>query len=454
MTRNINIKMPDKVKKIVGILYRSNHEAFIVGGCVRDSILGIKPKDWDITTSAEPEEIIELFNSEGCTTVPTGIKHGTITVVIEKEPFEITTYRIDGEYKDSRHPSEVKFTKSLEEDLKRRDYTINAMAYNDKVGLVDYFNGQEDIDKKLIRAVGEPKKRLEEDALRMLRAHRFSAQLGFKIEKETSEAIKALSVNIRQVSIERIREEFNKILLSNNLVQLFQLYENGLLQHFFGELANCFERSKKKGDISIYSHVYLIELLQSIEKELSLRWAILINYINEFSYNIEDTLVKPNQCKYSTTSQDCASNILKRMKYDNKTIERVLVLAKYQEVTISDKVAIKRILNTTGIENFKALVEIKEAKIKLQSENDINEGMKEIVRIKEEFYEIISSNQCFTIKDLAVKGEDIIKLGVKPGKFIGEILNTLLDMVINEPEINEKHILIGKVKEQMDTREI
>lgn len=228
----MNINIPSTVSNIINILESHGFEAYVVGGCVRDSILGRVPNDWDITTDALPEKVMEVFKDIGATVVPTGIKHGTVTVIINNDSYEITTYRIDGEYKDSRRPEEVIFTSKLEEDLARRDFTINAMAFNPKEGLKDYFNGIDDLKERKIRTVRNPMDRFEEDALRMLRAIRFSAQLTFDIEEETIEAIKKLSSNIKNISVERIREEFNKIILSDNPKAIYDLYEYGLLENF------------------------------------------------------------------------------------------------------------------------------------------------------------------------------------------------------------------------------
>ena len=225
------IQLPEKVKYMIDTLMEAGYEAYAVGGCIRDSILGRKPEDWDITTSARPMQVKQLFKR----TIDTGIQHGTVTVMISGEGFEVTTYRIDGEYEDGRHPREVEFTASLLEDLRRRDFTINAMAYNEKEGLVDAFSGRKDLEKKLIRCVGNPKERFEEDALRMMRAVRFAAQLGFSIEKGTRDAITELAGNLAKVSAERIQVELVKLLVSNHPGEFMTAYETGLTQVFLPE---------------------------------------------------------------------------------------------------------------------------------------------------------------------------------------------------------------------------
>ena len=222
--RNIKIEMPQAVKEIIERLESAGYEAFAVGGCVRDAVLGRVPADWDITTSAMPEEVKGLFSR----TIDTGIQHGTVTVMKDHVGYEVTTYRIDGEYEDARHPKEVSFTSNLVEDLKRRDFTINAMAYNDRVGIVDEFDGIEDLEKGIIRCVGEAKDRFGEDALRMLRAVRFSAQLGFKIDETTKEAINELAPNLEKISAERIQAELVKLLVSDHPEYLRAAYETGI----------------------------------------------------------------------------------------------------------------------------------------------------------------------------------------------------------------------------------
>ena len=216
----MKISIPSGAKYIIDKLYDNGFEAFVVGGCVRDSLMGNEPKDWDITTSASPIEVKNLFKK----TVDTGIKHGTVTVLIEKIGYEVTTYRVDGEYKDSRHPEEVIFTKNLKEDLRRRDFTINAMAYNDKVGVVDEYKGMEDLHNKIIRCVGVPSERFDEDALRILRAIRFSAQLGFDIENNTKAAIKEYASTLKNISAERIKVEIDKTLMSKNTIKIYDAY--------------------------------------------------------------------------------------------------------------------------------------------------------------------------------------------------------------------------------------
>lgn len=225
------LEIPKNAETILHILEKAGYEAYVVGGCVRDSILGRSPDDWDITTSAKPEQVKALFHR----TVDTGLQHGTVTVLMEKEGYEVTTYRVDGEYEDGRHPKEVTFTASLKEDLKRRDFTINAMAYNPSSGLVDLFGGLEDIERKIIRCVGNPLERFTEDALRIMRAVRFSAQLGFAIEEETRKALKVLAPNLKHVSAERIQVELVKLLMSPHPDYLRVAYEAGITAEFLPE---------------------------------------------------------------------------------------------------------------------------------------------------------------------------------------------------------------------------
>ena len=245
----MHITLPTKVKQIISRLEKADFEAYAVGGCVRDSILKRSPEDWDITTSAKPEEVKKLFS----TTIDTGLQHGTVTVVIEKEGFEVTTFRLDGDYTDGRHPDRVAFTSSLTEDLRRRDFTINAMAYSEKTGLIDEFDGERDLEDGVIRAVGEAKERFSEDALRMLRAIRFAGQLNFKIEEKTFDAIKELSPNISKVSVERIAKELEKLLLSGNPEYIALVYETGIFSVIASEVAMLFENGEISASIKVLS---------------------------------------------------------------------------------------------------------------------------------------------------------------------------------------------------------
>lgn len=401
-----NINIPTKVETIIECLELNGYEAYIVGGCVRDSLLGKIPNDWDITTNATPNEIINIFEK----TIPTGIKHGTVTVLVDNIPFEVTTYRIDGEYSDGRHPDSVKFTESINKDLSRRDFTINAMAYNPKKGVVDIFDGCKDLDKKLIRCVGNPSIRFEEDALRMLRAIRFSAQLNFTIEETTINSIKEKSPLIKEVSIERIQSEINKILLFDSS-KLYLLKKVRLLEYIIPEICD---------DLS----------------------EILI-----FTNNIESNLHLKLTMLFRNMSLDSTHYVLRRLRYDNKTINRVLILSKYRDYNIElDRISIKRILNKLGdLTLFEDLIKLKMANLSNKDPEILN-----LLNIQKRANIIIQQKECFMIKDLALNGKDLISIGVNRGREIGETLDKLLEIVIEKPELNNKDELSKIVLEMIN----
>ena len=272
---NMKLTIPSNAEKILHILEENGYEAYVVGGCVRDSILGRTPDDWDITTSASPEQVKELFHR----TVDTGLQHGTVTVLMDKEGYEVTTYRVDGDYEDGRHPKQVMFTSSLEEDLKRRDFTINAMAYHPVRGLVDLFHGMEDMQAKIIRCVGDPMERFHEDALRILRAVRFSAQLGFTIEKETKNGIRVLAPNLKCVSAERIQTELVKLLVSPHPDYLRVAYETGITKEFLPEFDRCMETEQNTPHHCYTVGEHILHSLMLVRPDKVLRLTMLLHDI-------------------------------------------------------------------------------------------------------------------------------------------------------------------------------
>ena len=384
------MKLPENVKYILNELYKNGYEGYIVGGCVRDHLMGKEPHDYDITTSALPEEVKEIFPH----TVDTGIQHGTVTVIIDKTGYEITTYRIDGEYKDNRHPEEVIFTDRLSGDLSRRDFTINAIAYNDVKGYVDLFGGIEDIKRRVIRGVGEPAKRFQEDALRMMRAVRFSAQLDFAIEENTLNALKENADLIRNISIERIREEFFKLILSDHNERLDILLNSGMTEHFLPEILD------KKFDYG---------KINSLSRDIVVRLAYIF-------YGIEWVNVK---------------KIMKRLRTDNKSMAAVTLISKYTDYKITDLYSIRKLVSLVG-ENIKRVIEVMCAVKNCDSEMYFN--MLEEIK-----------NDCCSLKDLELSGNDLIETGIR-GKLVGEALNKALDYVMREPQKNQKDILIDYIK--------
>jgi tRNA nucleotidyltransferase (CCA-adding enzyme) len=395
----MNINIPKEVESALNILHSKGFEAYIVGGCVRDSILGLSPSDWDVTTSAKPEEISCCFH--GYRIIETGIRHGTVTVIIDKKQIEITTYRIDGEYSDNRRPDNVLFTDNIEFDIKRRDFTINAVAYN-KNGIIDLFGGIIDIKNKIIRCVGDPDERFKEDGLRILRALRFASVLNFDIEKNTSESIYRNMNLLYNISLERINTEFNKLIMGSNFQRIFIDYRN-VIEIFMPELNGfCHEEL-----------VYRLNAMNLIDS-LILRLSILL---------------------YKTREPD---KILTKLKYDNLTIKTVkLLTSAIDEKIYPEPVNIKRWLHRINQENLYNLIKIKKALFKFECEN-LNNAEKIMD-------EIIETNQCYCLNTLAVGGQDLIDLGIPKGENIGRILNEVLNKVIEGKLENRKDSLINYI---------
>lgn len=406
----MKINLPPKVRYIINKIYENNYEAYIVGGCVRDAILGFEPNDYDITTSTSPNTIQEIFKDFKC--IETGIEHGTVSVVIEDEIFEITTYRIEGEYKDHRRPDKVDFTDRLEEDLKRRDFTINAMAYNEKKGLIDLFGGKEDLNNKIIKTVGNPYDRFNEDGLRMIRAIRFSSKLNFTIEKETLKAIYDKSFIINNISLERITDEFTKIILSDKPENIKYLFETKLLKYL--NISNEDDIGKLK---QFYNEIVI---LKKINKNLEKRLALL------------DYIVEKNNI-------NCKS-FCNELIYSKKIIKNhniILTLLKNIEIDHLNKVEIKKILSGVDRNLLEEYLDI--SRIIYDKEKKVDE----IIDILSEIEE---NNECYIIKNLKVNGRDIMSLGYK-NKEVGEVLNYLLEIVIEDYTLNKKDVLIKKIKE-------
>lgn len=444
------IKVPEETRFIISILQRNNYKAYIVGGCVRDRLLLKEPNDWDITTSAKPEETMKIFKAAGYKVIPTGLIHGTVTAMIGKVGYEITTFRIDGEYSDGRHPDRVEFTDEVREDLSRRDFTINSMAYNDEDGLVDYFNGYEDLNNKIVRCVGDPNKRFNEDALRMLRAIRFSAQLGFEIEGKTVEAIKINYKLIKNISAERIQVEINKILMSDNPNFIEKLYEYKLLDCIIPEYSLCFECEQNNPNHIYNVGVHIQNSLMYVEKSLSLRLAMLFHDMGKpLCKTTDDNGIDHFYC-HAEKSFFLAESILKRLKYDNATIVKVKTLVKFHDAAIDNLKQVRKILSKIGEENFIDLLKVKEADIRAQNNQYYKERHNKLDFAKDMFNKIIAENNCFRLKDLAVGGRDLMCIGIKDGRLIGKTLNKLLEMVIENPELNSKKTLLEIAKNQVN----
>lgn len=436
------MQLPDSVEKIIHTLETAGYEAYAVGGCVRDALLGLTPDDWDITTSAEPEEVKALFSR----TIDTGIKHGTVTVRLNGKSFEVTTYRIDGKYEDGRHPEEVTFTKSLEEDLKRRDFTINAMAVNDRTGIVDLFGGQEDLKAGIIRCVGDPMERFSEDALRMMRAVRFAAKLDFSIEEETKKSISILKDNLRKVSAERIQVELTKLIISNHPEMMRTLYETGLTSVFFPEwdVAMVCEQNTKHHCFTVGEHT--IEVMKHVRNDKIMRLAALLHDIGKPGMKRTDKKGHDHFQGHPQLSDVMADNILRRLKYDNDTIKKVCMLVRYHdERPALNPRSIRRCMREMNLD-FDDLFELKRADIAGQSDYMHEEKLAAVDKFEKLYHENLESGNCTDKKQLAVNGGDLIKAGVDKGPEMGRVMEKLLDDVIDEPSANTKETLLSRAK--------
>ena len=418
----MRIEIPAQVEWILNELQKHGYEAFAVGGCVRDTLLGRAPGDWDITTSAKPEEVKAVFGR----TIDTGLQHGTVTVMRDHVGYEITTYRIDGEYEDRRHPREVAFTSDLKEDLQRRDFTINAMAYSHETGIVDVFGGMEDLKNQMIRCVGTAKERFTEDALRILRAVRFSAQLHFSIEEETWKALSEIAPNLEHVSKERIQVELTKTLLSGHPEHVRMTRETGMTTY----ISRTFSRAFAEGAEENAEESLRLVHAASLPADKAVRWAAFLAEAGE------KTLVQ----------------ILKELKLDNDTISRGRILVRwYREPlpalqdgdrgTAETDVRLRRMMSTMDDDLFDLLLTFWETLRPEEAES--------VRFLRDRTRAIRERGDCIRLKQLAVSGNDLMAAGVPRGPGLGRMLNRLFELVLEQPERNEREFLLKKAKEML-----
>ncbi len=436
----MKIEVPKKAQQIISALQEQGYDAYVVGGCVRDSLLHRFPADWDITTSAKPEEVKKIFKR----TVDTGLQHGTVTVLLGKEAFEVTTYRIDGEYEDSRHPKEVIFTGNLEEDLKRRDFTINAMAYNDRAGLVDIFGGQEDLENHVVRCVGEPEERFTEDALRILRAVRFSAQLGFSIEEGTRKAARTLAHTLEHISAERIQAELVKLLISPYPQYLGTAWELGLTKIFLPEFDREMETPQNNPHHQKNVGEHTLKALEAVESDKVLRLAALFHDMGKPDCRVTDEEGTDHFRGHQKISQEIAQRVLRRLRFDNDTMHKVKTLVYWHECPWDcTPASVRRALHKIQPELFPMLLKLRRADIMAQSGYKREEKLERLGKMETIFKEIMDNQECISIKMLAVSGKDLIEAGMKPGKEIGDTLDRFMEIVLEEPEKNTKEYLLS-----------
>ena len=442
----MKIQLPPKVTQIMQTLQANGFEAYAVGGCVRDSILGRKPDDWDITTSATPQETKQLFQK----TFDTGIEHGTITVLLGKDAYEVTTYRVDGKYEDSRHPSEVTFTRSLKEDLLRRDFTMNAMAYNDKEGLVDIFGGMDDLQNRCIRCVGNAEERFREDALRILRAVRFAAQLDFEVEEETKQGIRRLAPTLANISAERIQVELVKMLVSPNPGLLRMAYELGITQVILPEFDVMMQTTQETPHHCYSVGEHTLRAVELVRAEKALRLTMLLHDVAKPKMKTVDDKGRAHFKKHDLEGTQMAKAILRRLKFDNDTINKVTKLVAYHDYRMeAEPRLVRRAMNRIGEDLFAEYLEVRMADTLAQSAYQREEKLQNLQDIRSCYEEIIENKQCVSLKELAVTGSDLIADGMMPGKEIGHVLQLLLEQVLEKPELNDKETLL-RLRKEMD----
>ncbi len=446
--------LPSQAGRIIERLNASGYEAYAVGGCVRDTLRGVNPSDWDITTSALPNEVIGCFQDE--TVLRTGIKHGTVTLLLDKTPFEITTYRTDGRYADSRHPQSVTFVRSLTEDLARRDFTVNAMAYHPQQGLVDLYGGMEDLNAKLLRCVGDPRKRFSEDALRILRALRFSSTLGFEMERQMVEAVHELRDSLTRISAERMMAELFKLLCGTEVKRILTDFSDVIFT-IIPELAPCagYEQNTPYHNKDVWGHI--VESVSQIRPDPVLRLCMLLHDVAkplchtetvEYPYVDSDRALTIGHFKgHPALGAQMAREILVRLKCSVRIRETICALIYWHdERPPAEEAAVKRLMARVGQENFFLLQEVRIADTKAQRPAFCEKTVRQIQEVEALGRKLIADNACITRKQLAINGGDLIRAGFAEGRRLGAVLDTLLDAVIEGTVANERDALLSFAK--------
>ena len=434
-------KLPEDVVYIIKKLTDAGYEAYVAGGAVRDMMMKTEPHDYDIATSAHPEIVMSLFER----TIDTGIKHGTVTVIINKTGYEVTTFRLDGNYNDGRHPESVEFVNSVYVDCSRRDFTINSMMYGYDGETIDFFGGVADIERKLIRCVGEPEKRFMEDALRMLRAVRFCATLSFELSPDVEKAIKKCSMLIRRVSNERIFEELNKILLSPNPDYIRMLHKLGLLQYIIPQLDICFGEAQRNK-----YHVYDVgeHIMQAVKNapcNLTLRWAALLHDVGKPVCSSTDSAGIIHFYGHHRESVRIAVDVLHKLHMDKETIKNISVLIENHDVRVEPSMpAVKRMMARTGDVLFEQLMELQRADNMAKNPVHFAEKNVKICAAMDIYRRILAEGQPYLVSHLMINGRDLQKIGYKPGRQIGDTLKALIDEVIIDPRLNNREYLLKK----------
>ncbi len=440
----MKIALPAAVEFIINRLNQHGHQAYAVGGCVRDSLLGVTPKDWDICTSALPEDMQQVFADQHV--VETGLKHGTLTVVIHHVPYEVTTFRVDGEYTDHRHPDQVRFVQHVREDLARRDFTVNAMAYHPENGLVDAFRGQEDLAAGVIRCVGEPARRFDEDALRILRALRFASTYDFTIEEETAAAVHNLKGTLSGVAAERIRAELGKLLCGKGAGGILRQYADVIFQ-VLPELAPMlnFQQHTPFHRYDVWEHT--VRGVESIPASEVLRLAMLLHDSGKPSTFTLDENGVGHAYGHQAISAEIAARALESLRVDNATRERVLLLVKHHDIPLDTTPrCLKRRLNQFGEETVRQLIEVRRADMMGKGTMTAEDANRHAEGLRQALDALLATRPCVTLKDLAVRGGDLMQLGIR-GKAVGQCLGYLLNEVMEDRLVNDAPRLLAAAEQ-------
>lgn len=447
----MEIHIPTGARKIIARLEQHGYEAYIVGGCVRDSLMGKSPSDWDICTSARAEEMMALFEDKRV--IPTGIQHGTLTILAEDGAYEVTTFRIDGEYLDHRHPKSVAFTRELAEDLSRRDFTINAMAWHPERGLIDLFGGVEDLRDRLVRAVGDPVQRFNEDGLRMLRMVRFATVLDFDYDPATYDAVRKQGHLLQYISKERIQVELNKILLAAHPARgLEDLYTLGMYPYIIPMMCHTVGFAQRGGHhfLDVFEHSLLA--VGVIAPELVLRLTMLLHDIGKpFVWDSSESLSYDRFDDHAAVSAKLAGKILRDLKYDNVTRKDVVeLIAHHNDILLPDPVNVRRALARLGEVQTRRLVQVKVADL---IAHDLAGEREKILalfaEISDVIDEVVARGDCTSVKALAIGGQDMMALGLS-GRAIGQMLNAALELVLEKPEMNTRETLLNWVRGNLE----
>lgn len=437
------ITIPAGAAEIIAVLKSNGFDAYVVGGCVRDSLLGKAPKDWDICTSAKPDEVIHCFQNRRI--IETGLKHGTVTVVVDDDQYEITTFRVDGKYSNNRHPDSVQYVSNVEADLARRDFTMNAMAYNDDGGLIDPFGGASDIKNRTISCVRNPDDRFREDALRIMRALRFASVYGFSIDEATAWSIHQNRRLLRNIAAERITAELSKLICGDGVLDVLLGFSD-VIASIIPELEPCigFNQNNKYHCYTIYDHI-AVAVANSTGDDLIVRMALLLHDIGKPCCYTEDEN-GGHFHGHGVFSRDLAEKSLSRLRFDNKTRDAILELVLYHDALIEPTPkTIRRWLNKIGFEQLNRWLRIRIADIKAHAPGTQGDKILKCADIG--ILMVNEMNHCFSLKDLEINGREVMALGVPEGKHVGFILDELLNAVINGDIQNDKSQLIKKAIE-------